>query len=59
MTKKEAIQILWDRYDQIKGLASVMSDSLRFDWVVGSVLKAVLSGVPEAISTLESEEEEE
>lgn len=57
MTKKEAIQILWDRYDQIKGLASVMS-SLRFDWV-GSVLKAVMSGVPEAISTLESEGEEE
>ena len=58
MTKKEAIQILWDRYDQIKGLASVMSDGLRFDWV-GSVLKAVMSGVPEAISTLESEGEEE
>lgn len=58
MTKKEAIQILQDRYDQLEGLASVMSDSLRFDWV-RSVLNAVLSGVPEAISTLESEEEEE
>jgi hypothetical protein len=58
MTKKEAALILRDRYDQLEGLASVMSDSPRFDWV-GAALKAVLSGMPEALGVLEKEGEED
>lgn len=54
MTKKEAIQILQDREEQIAGFAKAFSEGNTFDWV-GSVLKAVLSGVPEAIDVLREE----